>query len=1136
MLRMARRFCGWRAVVAVTIGVVAASRSAPARGASVVWGGGSGVWSTPANWVTGAAPTTGDVATFSGWAPLSRTGWVASASATNGGDAVANAIDGLQSARWSTGANQAVGQWFKVDMGSTHTFSGISLDAGTNTTDYPLGFDVYVSNDDVTYGSAVASGAATSAFVSLAFTAHTARYVKIMLNQTGTFWWSISELDVFGSTGGTQLSRSSWSATASVTGGTNVAANGVDNSTATYWTTGANQIAPQWFKIDMGSSQTFTQINIDSANDPNDYPHGYAVYAYNVDDGQHDGSAVAAGVGTSALLTVTFSSQTARYIKIVQTGTSTQWWSLHEVNVLNGASVLSRAAWTVSGPLDTADVGNAIDGNASTRWTTMTGQAPPQWFKVDMQSTQTITQLRLDGGTQTGKSPATFAVYAYDTDDGLNDGNPIAVGTSSLDVTDISFSAQTARYVKVLITAAAARNWAITELTVYGTPVGSNLQSAATVAGVVLTNAVTVTQSAGATLTVNGSYTQSAGSFVGGASSVSVSGTFSLTGGTYDAGSSSSTVTGLATISGGTYKMGSSGVGQTLNGGLTIAGGTVLGSSATGLLALASGKTLSMSSGALQTSTATIAGPTISATSGTFTFSVTGGIVSVNGLKVSGTDAAGVNVSGGATISQLDDVDFAPTSNPASASYVLTIDVASLGLYSTGCKFNFDPGVYTNLKNVHLTGTGSVGAVRAHFQFRNTATNGLGAGDRYDGDEDTLPGTAPYYDDGVGDAGKQAVAYWDYAVADDTAGTAQGAPTAAFDWNSFTFYSVYSVFDDIGGAGTADRIYVRDTNGGAVSTYDIPNVDGNIVATPLWNTEGGQHVLYVATSTGMIFRLVDMAGTLALASSPWDSAFTNVSVSSITTGLVGDGVNVYFAGTNGATPSIFGVSVSGKALVKNVAAAATITATPNVGTSSGSTYLFVGSAAVASQAYIYRVDVSAGMNNATCTQATSGVNGSTRLSSGVLYAGDSAGKLHAIDAFNLNSGGFANLTNFPYHDTVSSAAITSAPYIDRGHGLVYFGDSKGYLHGVTTAGTQVAQLQVSATSTLSGPISVTSGDVLVGDSGGNVYYVNTSSSPYTVYYTVSLNGSVSAIAYDADSGQYMASTSSGHLVYLPATP
>jgi fibronectin-binding autotransporter adhesin len=621
------------------------------------------------------------------------------------------------------------------------------------------------------------------------------------------------------------------------------------------------------------------------------------------------------------------------------------------------------------------------------------------------------------------------------------------------------------------------------------------------------------------TVTIDGGTYQSTG---GG--TTAFQSTLTVSSGTFDGGAGSSTTTGLATVSGGTFNIGSSSTGQTLTAGMTISGGTLSGTSTTGVLKVATGQTLQMTSGTFETTTNSTSGPTIQSVTGTYTLSITGGTVSISGLSLANTSTAGLSISSTPTISKLDYINFANVPSVATTAFSqLTINVASLTLFTTGDKFTYNPSTYTATKNITLTdSTAPAGDVIVHFQSKDDTTNGQGRGDLHDADQDTSP------DDGVGDTGNKAVAYWDYAVADDTTGTAEGLPTAAFDWTTFAFYSVYAAF--------TDTIYVRDTNGNAVSSYVMSAGDGTIVGTPLWNTEGGLHVVYVAMSGGKIYRLVDTSGTLALASAPWNTAFVDATnVASITTPLVGDGTNIYFAGANsGSTPYIYGVAVGTKVLAKQILSSAAITATPNVSTFSGSTYLFVGSSAAASQAYIYRVDVAAGMVNATCLDATASVNGSTRLSSNILYAGDSAGKLHGIDAFNFTSGQFKNKAPFPYQDTVASSAIDSSPFIDRNNGKIYFGDSKGTLHGVTTAGVQTAQLQVSTTS-LSTPLTVVTGKTLVGDASGNVYYVNTSTSTYSVYYTVNLGTTtVTSISYDADSGQYMAATLSGHLVYLPA--
>jgi hypothetical protein len=45
------------------------------------------------------------------------------------------------------------------------------------------------------------------------------------------------------------------------------------------------------------------------------------------------GNPVATGTGTSALITVQFATQTAQYVRIVQTGSSSYWWSMVNLNV-----------------------------------------------------------------------------------------------------------------------------------------------------------------------------------------------------------------------------------------------------------------------------------------------------------------------------------------------------------------------------------------------------------------------------------------------------------------------------------------------------------------------------------------------------------------------------------------------------------------------------------------------------------------------------------------------------------------------------------------------------------------------------------------------------------------------------------
>jgi beta-glucosidase len=264
---------------------------------------------------------------------------VATASNTGGGDAPANALDGNPATRFSTGTPMVNGMWFQVDMLAQQSFNQITMDSGGSKNDYARGFEVYVSNDGVNFGSAVATGTGSSPLITVSFAPQTARYVKIVQTGAATFWWSIAELNVYapGSTPEAgpppevALSRTGWTATASNTGGGDVPAHALDGNPATRFTTGTPMANGMWFQVDMRAQQSFNQITMDSGGSKNDYARGFEVYVST--DGVNFGNPVATGAGSSPLITVSFALQTARYVKIVQTGAATFWWSIAELNV-----------------------------------------------------------------------------------------------------------------------------------------------------------------------------------------------------------------------------------------------------------------------------------------------------------------------------------------------------------------------------------------------------------------------------------------------------------------------------------------------------------------------------------------------------------------------------------------------------------------------------------------------------------------------------------------------------------------------------------------------------------------------------------------------------------------------------------
>jgi glucosylceramidase len=126
---------------------------------------------------------------------------------------------------------------------------------------------------------------------------------------------------------GGPLPRTGWSATASPSGGDT--SNALDGNPATRWTSGQGQANGHWFRVDLGSAQSFGRLKLDSGTG-GDYPRGLRVEA------SADGTSwtqVATATGSGQFVEVVFASQNARYLRLVQTGSAGNWWSIHELEL-----------------------------------------------------------------------------------------------------------------------------------------------------------------------------------------------------------------------------------------------------------------------------------------------------------------------------------------------------------------------------------------------------------------------------------------------------------------------------------------------------------------------------------------------------------------------------------------------------------------------------------------------------------------------------------------------------------------------------------------------------------------------------------------------------------------------------------
>jgi hypothetical protein len=125
-----------------------------------------------------------------GGAFLPRTGWIATASVNNS-DAMLS-LDNNNDTRWSTLSDrQKPGQWYMVDMLENNTFTGIYLEAGSNTY-RPVSVTVSVSTDGENW-TQVASG---NNVTQLIFDRQVARYIRLEQTGTSNNSWRIVEFYV----------------------------------------------------------------------------------------------------------------------------------------------------------------------------------------------------------------------------------------------------------------------------------------------------------------------------------------------------------------------------------------------------------------------------------------------------------------------------------------------------------------------------------------------------------------------------------------------------------------------------------------------------------------------------------------------------------------------------------------------------------------------------------------------------------------------------------------------------------------------------------------------------------------------------------------------------------------------------
>jgi hypothetical protein len=290
--------------------------------------------------------------------------WTVTASISQAANPPPYAVDGLAPTRWSTGAPQSPGNYLQVDFGGYVLLDELVLDDsyGPNEhDDFPRGFEILGSPDGTTFAATLAAPPAVAdagAILTTDFAQVAVRAVRVELTAGDPVqWWSVHELRAgcqapggvdAGTPGlpggacaggapawssGAGIASTGWTATASSTASSDAVANAFDKSSSTRWSNGSAQNGGEWFRLDLGSPQSISEVALYVlGSDTTDLPSAYLL-ELSTDDVTY--APVAKGLGALATA-ICFPAQTARYVRVTQIGSgSTEWWAIFEMSVFH---------------------------------------------------------------------------------------------------------------------------------------------------------------------------------------------------------------------------------------------------------------------------------------------------------------------------------------------------------------------------------------------------------------------------------------------------------------------------------------------------------------------------------------------------------------------------------------------------------------------------------------------------------------------------------------------------------------------------------------------------------------------------------------------------------------------------------
>jgi hypothetical protein len=364
----------------------------------------------------GGAPSAAAAATL-----LSQ-GKTATASSTeNASFPAADAVDGNTGTRWSSAFSDP--QWLQVDLGATASVSQVVLEWETA---YAKAFQIQTSPDGTNWTTIFSTTAGTGGTQTLNVTG-SGRFVRMLGTARATqFGYSLWEFQVYGTIGSggggtcstTDAAQGRPATASSLENATFPASNAVDGNTATRWSSAFSD--PQWLQVDLGSSQTICQVNLNW-----EAAFATAFQIQTSPDGTTWTTIFSTTTGTGGNQTLNVSG-TGRFVRMNGTARGTQF----------GYSLWEFGVHTTSGG---GTGGNTVTvTNPGSQSSTVGTAASLQIAAADSASGQTLTY------SATGL-PAGLSINASS---GLISGTPTTAQTTSVTVTatDTTGTAGTAAF------------------------------------------------------------------------------------------------------------------------------------------------------------------------------------------------------------------------------------------------------------------------------------------------------------------------------------------------------------------------------------------------------------------------------------------------------------------------------------------------------------------------------------------------------------------------------------------------------------------------------------------------------------------------------------------------------------------